>query len=214
VGFFLFGVGTVALGQFLFGVRSRFWENPPLSFGEVVLVAAGFLAAMFGMFFGWWVALNVPVRDDRAAYRIATVWHFQACGVLVWVFLLGLATTRALGAAVAKEHLNAMNEWYVVGAALGVTAIGASLMGVAVLLTGQFSPDQKPSFVGSVIAVLPVALGMGYLEFWLLDLPGHDWAVAGVVLAVASPPVASYFIQRDVEERKKLIHGGAGEDEE
>lgn len=205
VGFFVTGMGVLAIGHALAGLREDFWRNPPLSISEIGWLVAAGLVAFPGMLLGASVGLSIPVKETRTAHFLATLWHFQACGTTIWLVLISLALQKMMGQEGVQRYLQTADSRLLLVVCLGFTILATTLMGAAVWLAGAFRRDAKPDIPTALLVLIPMGLGMGYLEWYFLSLEGSDWIVPSLLLSGAVIPAAAYFIQRDMTDREKHL---------
>jgi hypothetical protein len=207
--FLLFGLGSLHLGNKIFGLDIEFYKYPitelKLGIGGVVLIICSIVIGLIGMLIGWGIALNTEVRSEKANYTITVIWQYSANGVVLWCLMWVLCLTKILGKEGSKEFIKQIGAFSLGLYLIGVSVSGCLLIAGSLFLTGQLRDGVRPKLTTCLLPSVPIAMGMGYLQSQLLEINTNAWIIISVVLPFLLVPFSAFMIERDKRERFKIM---------
>lgn len=206
--FFSVGLGCFQLGNRVFGLGIDIgnFEWGSMTAGGWALLVLSVLAAMVAsLAIGFGTGFSIEVRSEAVDFAISTIWHYLANGSLLWIGMWGMCLTKLFGKGGAREFVKQLKQTQ---AGLEVFGLGIAvciLMGVLLLLTGQFRFGAKPGMAGCFAVSAPVALAGCYLEARVLGIETWLWIPIAIILSAILVPFNAYMVQRDKIQRYQIM---------
>jgi hypothetical protein len=205
-GLLTFYGGTALLGLdsgFLHAGRTWGWK-------AILVLGASLVIGLFCGLLGFAAGAAVKVRSERKNHVLAVLWHYLANGLLIWLGLLSLTLTKALGQTEAMALFERLGVEYATLASLGMGAAGSLAMASLFLWAGQLNPGSKPRFLVCLLLSWPVAAALGFLQFRLFGVVTALWLLASAVFPLILIPTAALMVARDARQRRDLLARRSG----
>jgi hypothetical protein len=204
-GFLAFYGGTTLLGlgsDFLRAEGAWGWK-------EILVLGASLVAVLFCGLLGLTAGARIKVCSERSHHVLSVLWHYLANGSLIWLVLLSLTLSKALGQTEAKALLARLGVGYSMLALLGTGVAGSLAVAILLLGAGQLNPGTKPKFLVCLLLSWPVAAALGFLQFRLLGVITTLWLLPSAVFPLILIPTAAMMMARDDRQRRDLLARGS-----
>ncbi len=208
LGFILFGLGAIHLGNAFFRLRLDLWNPPVSGWGAkgLALVAASFLVGLFGIVTGWAVGASIEVRSPKVDHVISIVWHYNANGCIIWMTFSVIALLLTIGREHAKEFVRSFGAFRLSAVILGTATVGSWLIALTFYLTRAMV--MRGSAIGDPLSrFLPMAVGlcMGVLQCKAFGVSLFPGIVSGLILPYILIPTSAYMMARDEFQKRAML---------
>ena len=205
IGFSLGGLTAFYGVTGLLGVDREFMRTEAAwGFKEIISLSLGVLAGVLGGFTGFSLAAGIEIRSEKTNHVLAVLWHYFANGLLVWLVLMSLVLTKALGQESAMQLFARLGVWYSIWAVVGPGALAGMAIAGALLVTGQHGFKTKPRFFYCYLTSLPISAAMAHSQLRLLGVPTDYWWALALMFPLALIPISVVLVARDMRQRRDL----------
>jgi len=206
IGFILFGLGSLYLGNKIFNLNLSLWTLVWSDLGPkgIGIVIVSLLLAIIGMGIGLGIGASIEVRSETTNFAISSLWHYVANGSLIWIAIWIMYLMKAVGKENAKEFAESVGTlpWLCL---FGIPIVGCLLIACLLLAIGLLNERHKPMLLPCLIPSAPVVMGMSYLQLHLFKMSGYSWIAIGILMPVILIPFCTFMIARDKFERAQIM---------
>lgn len=210
VSFGVCGLVTFLLGCYLTGVNVDLIftiSSDPKVLGISVV---SFIVGLIGGFIGTAIGASINVRSEPLNYIYSILFQNFIIGFLTWYVLSGFFMTRVYSQAEITQIFHSPERWAFLLDPAIAGAVNGLLIGIFFVITHPFNgpvSNFRPRFATCILLSLCSSIPIALLEAARLGINQKYWMywiVTAAIVAVITPLMSSFMIQRDEQARKRL----------
>jgi len=197
LGFFVVGMGSLLLGNHVFGLGLDIFDPfSGMGMKGILLVGGSLFLGTIGLFFGMATGASIRVRSAPTQTLISYLWHYGANGSVLWALLSIAAMFITLGAAGLKDLYHTLGPLAITAQTIAMGIAGGWAVCALLSMT-------KRHHLLSVLSPLCIGVSMGVAQSFLIEIPFHFQVAAGICFSFVLLPVTEGTIRRDLPANAK-----------